>query len=174
MTLTSDGCRCGLGLLQCSSTYMDLLTLKFIHIAAACVFVGNNLVTPLWKFLADRTRDPRIVAYAQRLVTITDLVFTVSSVTGLLITGHLMAHLLPQLWQERWFICAYGAFALSGMVWLAVLLPLQLQQARLARAFASANEIPPRYWTLVRRWNIAGTCASLLPFASLFWMVVKR
>lgn len=153
---------------------MDHATLKFLHVAAACLFVGNNLVTPFWKFLADRTRDPRIIAHAQRLVTVTDFTFTLGGVIGLLATGHAMAAALPHLWRETWFLLAYGAFALSGLVWLAILLPLQIRQARLARQFATGGPIPAAYWQLARRWNLAGSIASLLPFASLFWMVAKR
>ena len=153
---------------------MDHLTLKFLHITAACLFVGNNLVTPFWKFRAERTRDPRVIAYAQRLVTLTDFVFTGSSLALLLATGHVMAATLPGLWQQAWFVRAYACFGLSGLIWLAVLLPVQIKQARLARQFAQGGDIPADYWRLARRWMVAGSLASLLPLASLFFMVVKR
>jgi len=35
-------------------------------------FLGNIIVTGWWKLMADRTRDPRVIAFAQRQVTTTD------------------------------------------------------------------------------------------------------
>lgn len=37
-------------------------------------------------------------------------------------------------------------FAASGLVWVAVLIPVEIMQARLAHSFARGGDIPPRYW----------------------------
>ena len=152
---------------------MEYTTWKVLHIIGACLFIGNNVVTPFWRFFAERTRDPRVIAYAQRLITLTDYVFTGGGIALLLIGGHAMTAQQPILWHQTWFLGGYGLFALSGIVWLAILLPIQIQQSRLAKIFASGGEIPARYDQLSRRWNIAGALASALPFASLWLMVVK-
>ena len=55
---------------------VDYLVFKLVHIFGIILFLGNIIVTALWKVQADRTRDPRIIAFAQRLVTLTDWVFT--------------------------------------------------------------------------------------------------
>lgn len=52
------------------------LTLKSLHLAGVAIFLGNIVVTGWWKAMADRTRDARIIAFAQRQVTLTDWVFT--------------------------------------------------------------------------------------------------
>ena len=91
----------------------------------------------------------------------------------LLGAGHAMAARQPLLWQQRWFLWAYVLFALSGIVWGTVLLPIQIAQAKLAREFASGGPIPERFWQLSRRWTVAGIIASLLPLGSLVLMVVK-
>ena len=54
----------------------NYLLAKSLHIFGAVLFLGNIIVTALWKVMADRTRNPAIVAYSQRLVTITDFAFT--------------------------------------------------------------------------------------------------
>lgn len=153
---------------------MDYLTLKSLHVAGACLFVGNNLVTPFWKFLADRTRQPVVVAHAQRLVTLTDFVFTGGGIALLLGSGHGMIALNPALWEQTCLRLGYAAFALSGLLWLAVLLPVQIRQARLARGFATGGPIPAEYWRLTRRWNAVGAVASLLPLGTLWLMVSRR
>ena len=55
---------------------MAYAVFKVLHLFGVILFLGNIIVTALWKSLADRTGDPRIIAYAQRLVTVTDWVFT--------------------------------------------------------------------------------------------------
>ena len=47
---------------------MPYAAFKLIHLLGVVVFLGNVIVTALWKTLADRTREPRVIAYAQRLV----------------------------------------------------------------------------------------------------------
>lgn len=152
---------------------MDYLILKTIHIAGACLFIGNNLVTPFWRFFAERTREPKIIAWSQRLITLTDRVFTGGGIALILVSGHLMAAARPELWQQTWFLAAYGLFALSGVLWLSLLLPIQIQQSRLAKSFARGGAIPDEFWALARRWAIVGSIASLLPIASLALMVLK-
>ncbi len=46
-----------------------------LHVLGVVVFLGNLVVTAVWKTLADRTRDASVVAYAQRLVTVNLSVF---------------------------------------------------------------------------------------------------
>ncbi len=39
----------------------------FLHLLGVVLLMGNITVASAWKFYADRTRDPQIVAFAQRL-----------------------------------------------------------------------------------------------------------
>jgi uncharacterized membrane protein len=64
-------------------------------------------------------------------------------------------------------------FVASGGLWVAVLVPIQVQQARLARGFAPGAEIPERYWRLGRTWTLVGGVATILPLVNVFLMVFK-
>jgi hypothetical protein len=66
-----------------------------------------------------------------------------------------------------------GLFAASGLIWLTVLVPTQISQARMSRSFAMSAEIPDRYWRLSRRSYIFGSIATLLPLANIFVMALK-
>ena len=55
---------------------------KVVHLFGVILFLGNIIVTAVWKVMADRTGDPRIIAYAQRLVTLTDWIFTAGGVAS--------------------------------------------------------------------------------------------
>lgn len=149
------------------------LTLKSLHLLSAVLFLGNIIVTAVWKELADRTRDPSIVASAQRLVTITDFAFTAPGAALLLVTGLAMAPAFGGLPGTPWLSTGMGLLIASGVIWALVLIPVQAMQARLARRFAKDGEIPARYWKLARVWTVFGLLATLLPLANLYVMVFK-
>ncbi|MEX2167475.1 MAG: DUF2269 domain-containing protein [Methyloceanibacter sp.] len=150
------------------------LAFKVIHILGVVLFLGNIIVTGVWKVLADRTLDPRTIAYAQDLVTLTDWIFTAGGVVLILIGAYGMvwvAGLNPL--GSAWLIWGQSLFIASGIIWVAILIPTQIAQAREARAFADGGPIPESYWRHGRRWAIWGTIATLLPLANLYFMVVK-
>ena len=150
------------------------LWLKAIHVLGAILFVGNLLVTAVWKMLADRTRNGRVIAFAQRLVSVTDVAFTGVGAVIVLLTGLLM--IIPygiELWNIPWLMWGLGLFVVSALLWVMVLVPVQIKQAQLARGFSEGGAISDDYWRLARLWAIVGTVATLLPVVNVFLMVYK-
>ena len=146
---------------------------KVVHLAGVVIFLGNIIVTGIWKVMADRTGDPRVIAYAQRLVTITDWIFTAGGVVLILIGAYgmvLTAGLDP---TQSWLALGQSLFVASGVIWVAILIPTQIIQARQAREFEKGGAIPESYWRHSRRWMIWGTIATILPLANLYVMVFK-
>ena len=146
---------------------------KVVHLFGVVLFLGNIIVTAVWKALADRTGSPAIVAYAQRLVTITDFAFTAVGAALIAITGPLMAEQFGGIGATRWLTWGAGMFVASGLIWVFVLIPVQIMQARMARTFAKQTAIPGRYRKLSSIWSVAGAVATLLPLANLYFMVFK-
>ena len=150
------------------------LIFKTIHIVGVALFVGNIAVTAWWKTMADLTRDPKIIAFAQRQVTLTDYIFTAGGIVLLVIGGMGAAHAgnLP-LAATPWI--AYGSmlFVASGIIWLGILIPLQAKLARISRTFANGGPIPDSYWRLEKWWAVFGGIATLLPIAAIAVMVGK-
>jgi len=148
--------------------------LKLLHISGAVLFLGNIVVTAVWKQMADGTRDATVIGYAQRLVARTDLLFTGPGAVLVVTTGVIMAmHGGRELFHALWVMWGAGLFVASGVIWAAVLLPTQRKQSRLARAFERGGEIPPAYWRLARRWAVFGSLSTLLAVATLWCMVVR-
>lgn len=147
--------------------------LKSIHLLGVTIFLGNIIVTAVWKVLADKTKSPAIVAYAQRLVTITDFAFTVTGVLLIAVSGHLMAPNFGGIDAVFWLSTGWRLFIASGVIWVLVLIPLQIKQAKLAKVFATKEEIPELYWTLSKYWVVFGIIATTLPLANLYFMVFK-
>ena len=144
-----------------------------LHILGAVVFLGNLVVTALWKALADHTRDLRVIAYAQRLVTITDVAFTGPGAVLILVSGIVLSHDWGGVGGQAWLETGLGLFAASGTIWIAVLVPVQARQSRLVRGLPLAAEIPAAYWSLARTWAIFGSLATILPLTALFVMAIK-
>lgn len=147
---------------------------KAVHIVGVIILVGNVTVSFIWKVHADRTRDPIVVAFAQRLVTWTDWAFTAGGALLILAGGYgmvVLADLDPTrtgwlLWSQIWLYAI-------GMVWLFVLIPLQIAQARQARAFEVSGKIPDSYWRLCRYWNLVGI-AITVPFLYVLYLMIVR
>ena len=150
------------------------LILKTMHILGVILFLGNIIVTAWWKLMADRHGDPIVVAFAQRQVTLTDFVFTAGGGALLLLGG-----LGNALWYGMdylhipWLSWSLGLFIASGVIWAAILIPVQIKQARLARAFAKGGSIPAEYRRLGRIWNGFGLLATMLPLIAVYLMVFK-
>ena len=148
--------------------------LKFLHVAAAFVFFGNLLVTAVWKALADASRDPVVVAFAQRAAVRADRWFTLWGGVVTLLTGIVMAFMIdPHWWRITWLADGFGLFLAALTLWALVLAPVQARQARMARLWG-AGPIPDAYWRLSRTWFTAAVLAIGLPLASLFFMVVRQ
>ena len=149
---------------------MSFEAFKIVHLFGVILFLGNIVVTGVWKVLADRTGEPRVIAYAQRLVTLTDWIFTaggVALILGMAAVGHL------DLRGPTWLVWGQAMFVASGVIWIIILIPTQIPQARQARAFARGGAIPESYWQHGRRWLIWGTIATVIPLANIYFMVFK-
>lgn len=149
------------------------LWLKVVHIFGVVLFLGNIIVTGWWKNMADLTKNPQIMAYAQRQVTLTDFIFTGGGVLILLVAGLVNVYLHDMSYATKWLGHGMVIFLVSGVIWGAVLIPVQIKQAKIAKAFAVSGEIPANYWKLCTTWNIFGLLATLIPLANLFYMVFK-
>lgn len=148
--------------------------LKLVHLTGIVLLLGNVTVTAIWKLYADRTRDPVIIAFAQRLVTITDWFFTFWGVVLLMVGGYGAAWLAGMdVLRDDWLLWTEALFVVAGLLWLGLLVPIQIAQARLARGFAAGVPIPPRYFWLGRAWIAIGLVATV-PLALAMWVMVRR
>lgn len=145
-------------------------TLKTIHVLSACLFLGNVIVSGTWAALAERTRNHQIIQFSNRLVLITDLLFTLTGALGVIITGHLMAARYGGADSHSWINWSYMLFGMSGLIWALVLLPIQLRQRTLLRRY---DHITAEYLRLSRVWQISGAVATVLPLPIIYLMINK-
>ena len=144
---------------------------KTLHLLGVCLFVGNIIVSAFWKVLADRTRDLAVVRFGSRLVNLTDAVFTGGGATLLAVSGHMMAPVHGGVLTTGWILWSYVLFGFSGLLWLAVLVPIQVKQARLLKG--AVGEVPAAYYRLEGVWSAVGILATLVPLPALWMMITK-
>jgi uncharacterized membrane protein len=149
-------------------------TLKALHVLGVVVLVGNVTVTAFWKVFADRTRDPRLIAHAQHMVTVTDWVFTLGGILLIYGSGFAAAWVGGMdPFAPGWLLWGQVLFAVSGVIWLGILVPAQIRQARLARGFAAGGPIPAAYLRDGRRWLFWGIVATV-PLVGAIWVMVTK
>lgn len=148
--------------------------LKFLHIAGVVMLLGNVTATAIWKFFADRSRDPVVLRFAQKLVTYTDWSLTAWGIVLLICGGYGM------LWLEGssplaapWLVWAQAMFVASGAIWAGLLVPAQIRQHRMAKDFAAGGTIPAAYWRDARIWLVWGLIGTVPLVIAVWLMVVK-
>jgi uncharacterized membrane protein len=144
--------------------------LKLIHLICACLFVGNVIVSGIWALLAERTRNHAIIQFSNRMVLITDVLFTLLGSLGIVWSGHGMAQNYGGGEGHPWIQWSYLLLSFSGAIWLFVLVPIQLKQRALLK---KSDTVCADYWRLSRIWKLAGAIATLVPLPIVYFMVTK-
>lgn len=151
------------------------LLLKLLHVLSVVVFLGNIITGLFWHAHAARTREARLLFHAMDGIMRSDRWFTLPGVVLITLSGvgaAMHAH-LPIL-GTPWIRWALALFAVSGVIYGAVVAPLQLRLRELARVgVASGSFDVARYERLARWWDIAGIAALVTPLAALALMVLK-
>jgi uncharacterized membrane protein len=147
---------------------------KFLHVFGVVLFVGNIIVTALWKMRADRSTDLATVAFAQRTVAVADRWFTVPGVALIIIGGYAMTLRRPwPLHGLPWLEWGQALFYVSALIWIFILVPTQRRLIEVSEAGRQAGRMDPDFARLSRRWAMWGGIATLLPVIVLYLMIAK-
>lgn len=151
------------------------LILKTVHILSVVLFLGNIVTGLFWKAHADGTRDPKLQAHALAGVIRSDAWFTVPSVLVILASGIALAMQAGYpIFGTFWIGASLIAFAISGILFGAILAPLQRRLLNAAQAATADAEWPsPAYRRMSLVWEVVGAVAILLPLGALALMVFK-
>ena len=154
---------------------MIYLSLKFLHIVGAILFLGNITTGVFWKAHADRSRDPRIIAHALDGIIRSDQLFTMPGVIMIVAAGFAAAIVggIPLL-RTEWLAGGILLLTIAGIAFGSRVAPLQRQLRDLARANTDPATFDwPAYERLSRAWAIWGAIALLTPLVAAALMVFK-
>ena len=136
------------------------------------MLMGNITVTAIWKYFADRTGNAEVLGFAQKLVTYTDWSMTVWGVLLLMAGGYATVFLVNWPFTLHWLLWSQILFVVAWLIWLFILVPIQIKQARLARTFAGLG-VGDEYRQLSRRWLIWGLI-STGPLVIATWLMIAK
>jgi len=143
---------------------------KWLHILGAMLFLGNIVVTAFWATFAAKSKDENVVRFSAKAIHWADVIFTAPGAILLFGNGLLLSQQWGGLHGTKWIIWALALFAVSGIIWLARLIPLQNRMAMNAENKAA---LPASFYKDLKQWYIWGSAATLLPLGSLVLMVIK-
>lgn len=149
------------------------LVLKWLHVLAACVYVGGSFANGLAKTLGDRGRSGSAVT-ALRFVHRSNRLLLVPASFALLATGLALAWVRRTPLLEGWLLVGLLLFAvLSALLLWAV----RLEDRMLAMAEAAADSgmpLPPEYTRLSPVYLAGGAAATVLMLLMVLLMVARQ
>jgi len=151
------------------------LWLKLLHLAAVIAFLGNITTGLFWHAHAARTRDPRLLAHAVDGIIRSDRLFTIPGVLIIIVGGVATAMVggYPIL-GTGWILWSLMLFAVSGLVFVIRVAPLQVRLRALAQAGVEQGSFDwAGYQRVAHMWERWGAVALLTPVAALVLMVLK-
>lgn len=152
---------------------MSYYLLIFAHVIGACVLLGTGAGIAFFMVVAQRSRDPALIAHTAGVVVLADTLFTATAAVAQPITGYLLARMLDWPLFEGWLGMAMALYAVVGVFWLPVVW-LQWRLRNLARAARdTGTALPDQYWRLYRIWFICGFPAFAAVLVILWLMITK-
>jgi uncharacterized membrane protein len=129
---------------------------KYLHVLGAIAILGTGTGIAFFMLMAHRSGDPAFIARTATTVVIADMLFTLTAVVLQPVSGGLLMVLSATTLTERWLVTSLGLYAVAGLFWIPVVF-MQIEMRNLARVSATQHQpLPPRYFTLFRRWFVFG------------------
>lgn len=152
-------------------TTIDIL--RWLHVIGATVLLGTGAGIAFFMFMANRTRDPALIAHTGSIVVLADIVFTASAVILQPITGVLLAQQLGWPLSQGWLMLSIALYIFTGLCWLPVVW-IQIQLRNMAREAARKGEqLPTRYDDLFRYWFLLGIPA-FVSVLTIMWLMLRK
>ncbi|MCQ6560562.1 DUF2269 family protein [Paenibacillus mendelii] len=146
-----------------------------LHVVGVVIFVGNIITAAFWKVRADVQKNPVIIHSAVKNVMLADYVFTLPGLILIIVSGIIMAVQADLSMRGlNWLTVSFILFAVTGAVWLAVLIPLQRAMIRHSAASIESGSMSSEYSRVSRLWAVFGIIATVLPVAILYLMISKH
>jgi uncharacterized membrane protein len=147
--------------------------LRLAHVIGAAVLFGTGAGIAFFMVMANRIRNPALIAHVAGTVVIADALFTATAAIVQPVTGWLLARATGWPLTEGWIALSLALYVLTGIFWLPVVW-IQLRLRNIARACAAANQpLTPEYDRLYRTWFACGF-PSFFAVLGILWLMLTR
>ncbi|WP_456716899.1 DUF2269 family protein [Bradyrhizobium sp. USDA 4353] len=146
---------------------------KYLHVLGAIIILGTGTGIAFFMLMAHLSGEAAFIARTAGVVVIADMLFTLSAVLLQPVTGGTLMWLSSTAVTERWLLTSLALYAVAGLFWVPVIF-MQIELRDLARAADSTSQkLPPRYFTVFRRWFLCGIPGFGSVMAILWLMIAK-
>lgn len=150
-----------------------VMILRWAHVLGATVLMGTGAGIAFFMVMAQRSKDPALIAHVAGIVVIADTLFTATAAITQPITGVLLAWATGWPVFDGWVFLGILLYVWVGLFWLPVVW-IQIRLRDLARDAAKAGQaLPPAYHRLFRIWLACGWPAFMAMLA-LFWVMLAK
>jgi uncharacterized membrane protein len=147
--------------------------IKYLHVLGAIVILGTGIGIAFFMLMAHLSKDASFIARTAGVVVIADTFFTLSAVIAQPITGAELMMVESISIKEHWVLASLALYVIAGLFWIPVVF-MQVEMRDLARVAAEkGTPLPPRYFSLFRRWFIFGIPGFGSVMAILWLMIAK-
>jgi uncharacterized membrane protein len=147
--------------------------IKYLHMLGAIVILGTGIGIAFFMLMAHLSKDASFIARTAGVVVIADTFFTLSAVIAQPITGAELMMVESISIKEHWVLASLALYVIAGLFWIPVVF-MQVEMRDLARVAAEkGTPLPPRYFSLFRRWFIFGVPGFGSVMAILWLMIAK-
>jgi uncharacterized membrane protein len=145
---------------------------KLLHVLSAIIFVGNITIGIFWKMQADKSKDRLKIAETFKNIIKADKIFTMPSVTALILFGIGTAMQGNySLIDTSWIFWSIIMIIISAYVFMSKIVPIQ------KKIYALASNPEKFSWddysVLSKKWNLWGSIATVTPYIAVILMVIK-
>lgn len=145
-----------------------------LHLIGVVLFIGNIITAAFWKVRADSLKNPILIHNTVKNIMLADYFFTIPGIIFIIISGIVMAEQAAMPMSGlNWLTLSLILFAVTGIIWLTILIPLQRKMILYSSQCIECGSITKAYEHTSRYWNIFGTASTLLPVVILYLMIYK-
>jgi len=149
---------------------MSYLIFKVIHVFAVVLFLGNIIISVLWKSHGDRSGDPKIIAHTMRGIIRADRFFTMPAAAFLILAGFgaMGTGYIP--FETGWIMWGLVLIIISGAAFMAKVVPAQKKLLKISETDPFNQQL---YDSISKEWNLWGSIATIAPIVAVILMVLK-
>ena len=147
---------------------LPFLLVKWVHVLSAITAVGANFTYGIW--IAQASVEPSHLPYVLRNIRLIDRRLANPSYGLLLVTGLMMAFLIPIPLDTPWLLAALILYAAAALLGIFAYSPVIKKQMRLLE---SAGLISVEYRDVAKQSRLYGMLVTIDVVLIVFLMVVK-
>ncbi len=147
---------------------------RFVHIAAATLFLANAALGMVWEARSLGSGRPGPVIHTYGTVAWLDARLSSPLIVLSLVSGLMLAAGSGELWNVGWLSTAFVLFIASGVVWVASDIPTQGKVRRLMAALDPAAEALPAELVRVLKLRLWIGLAGVLPLVAVLALMVYK